>query len=83
MRVGDRAHAWTHPSHVGQTRPRPRLVLLLRVVEWNSKRLWRVRFLDEVNSGELDYNEDCLMVVESDVSDSEENVSEEVRHEEG
>jgi hypothetical protein len=34
------------------------------VAEWNEKRLWRVRFLDEVNQGELDYNENCLQVIE-------------------
>ncbi len=64
MRPNDIAHAWTHPDHVGGSDQRPRRVRLLRVAEWNEKRLWRVRFLDEVNPGELDYNENCLRVIE-------------------
>jgi hypothetical protein len=39
-------------------------VILRSVSDWYGKRLWRVRFLDETNAGELDYNEDCLQVVE-------------------
>jgi hypothetical protein len=64
MKPGDIAHAWVHPSHVGGKFPKPRRAILLSVSDWYGKRLWRVRFLDEKNAGELDYNEDCLQVVE-------------------
>ena len=66
MEPNDIAHAWTHPDHVGGSDQRPRRVSLLSVAVWNEKRLWRVRFLDEVNQGELDYNENCLRVIEEE-----------------
>lgn len=64
MKPGDIAHAWVHPSHKEDGFFKPRKVILKSVSDWDGKRLWRVRFLDEKCAGELDYNEDCLQVVE-------------------
>ena len=64
MKVGDIAHVWTDPSHVGSDFPAPRRVRLVSLSEWAGRRLWRAQFVDERCPGSLDFNEDCMQVVE-------------------
>ena len=71
MRSGDVAHVWTHPSHVGGDFPQPRRVKLIRSSDWFGKTLWRCKFIDERFGGELDFNEDCMLVVQEAESGGE------------
>ena len=49
---------------MGSDFPAPRRVRLVSLSEWAGRRLWRAQFVDERCPGSLDFNEDCMQVVE-------------------